>query len=107
MNRHILKTSFELTKARTWTLAVFVAALTVPLALQRFHNYQIAAQPVSNGVKMGQIVEGKTNPSIQDEPSAPISNEWILGKPPQDLPDEQTDLMEPAWADWEGGVGHF
>ena len=79
MNRHILKTSFELTKTRTWTLAVFVAALTVTLAYSGFHDYQTAAQPVPDGVKMGQIVEGKTNPSIQDKHSAQFrtSGFWV------------------------------
>ncbi|QDT50388.1 hypothetical protein Pan258_44450 [Symmachiella dynata] len=61
----------------------------------------------SDGIKIGQIVDGTSNTFILGEKSAPDSKEWVQGKPLQDMSDEQFGLMGPSWTDWQWSVGHF
>ncbi|TWU14571.1 putative major pilin subunit [Symmachiella macrocystis] len=61
----------------------------------------------SDGIKIGQIVDGTSNTFIIGEKSSPDSKEWVLGKPVNDLLDEGTGLMGPAWNDWQWSTGHF
>ncbi len=66
-----------------------------------------AGQSGWEGIKIGAITDGTSNTWILGERSAPDSKEWVLGKPLQDLSDEQVGLMGPSWNDWQWNVGHF
>lgn len=64
-------------------------------------------QAGSDGANISQITDGTSNTFILGERSAPDSKEWVLGKPLQDLSDEQAGLMGPSWYDWQWSCGHF
>jgi type II secretory pathway pseudopilin PulG len=61
----------------------------------------------SDGIKIGQIIDGTSNTFILGEHQAPDSQEWVLGNALSPLSDEQAGLMGPSWNDWQWSCGHF
>jgi len=70
-------------------------------------EFDPGTSPSSDGIKIGQIIDGTSNTLLLAEHSAPGSKRWVNGVATQDLNDEGYGLMGPSWYDWQWTIGHF